>query len=362
MTARVVSFVPGPAHVRDEVLAAMATPPAPHRSAAVTELLDRVQRRLRELLATECPVFPVLASATTAVEIALRGVARHRVLALVNGAFSARAVEIARALGLQVEELRVPFGEVVPPDAVARALAAGRFDTLTLTHCETQTGALHDLDGLAEVLAEHPDLAVVVDAVSSLGGVRIDFDRLGPGAVLVGQTSKALACPPGGSVLAVADGARRRAETATRGGFALDLGRLIRAARDGHTPQTPNTPLLHALDVQLAHGLAEGRSARDRRHRRMASLVETWAEDRWGVLADASCRSPTVTAIETAGRIDVPRLLAETERRGFRIAPGYGALADATFRIGHLGDVTLEQTESLIAVLDEVLTRPGVLR
>src|SRR5688572_9733769 len=84
---RVISFVPGPSHVRDDVLAAMATTPLPHRSDAFRQIVRRVQRGLGLLLSTASPVFPVLGSGTTAVEIALRGVARSRVLVVANGNF-----------------------------------------------------------------------------------------------------------------------------------------------------------------------------------------------------------------------------------------------------------------------------------
>lgn len=359
MSNEVVSFVPGPAHVRREVREALARACAPHRSAEGTALLDRVQRGLRELLSTDQPVFPVLGSATTALEVALRGVGRKRMLALVTGAFSERTASIGRAIGLQVEELRVPFGSAVEPDMVARALRRGGFDTLTLAHCETQTGVLLDLPAIAALVRDHPRVALVVDAVASLGGVEIAFDELGPTTIVVGQTSKALACPPGLSLMAVAPEAAHRASHATQGGFALDLAKLIREARDVRTPQTPGTPLLHALDVQLPAILAEGVAARAARHRQLRDLVLAWAETRFPVLADEGVRSPTVTALEIAPDLPVERWFAAVEARGFRIAPGYGALRGATCRIGHLGDVTREQTEALLSILDDALAAVG---
>src|SRR6188768_3581258 len=82
-----ISFVPGPSHVRDDVLAAMATPPLPHRSDAFRQVVRRVHRGLGLLLGTASPAFPVVGSATASVELALRGVARSRVLVASNGSF-----------------------------------------------------------------------------------------------------------------------------------------------------------------------------------------------------------------------------------------------------------------------------------
>jgi aspartate aminotransferase-like enzyme len=99
--------------------------------------------------------------------------------------------------------------------------------------------------------------------------------------------------------------------------------------------------------------------ARAARHREMARLVQAWATERFAVFARDGARSPTVTAVENTRGIDVPRLLAAVERRGFRIADGHGALAGATFRVGHMGDVTVAETQALLAALDEAVGETG---
>ncbi len=350
-----ISFVPGPSHVRDEVLAAMATPPTPHRSEGFRRVVDRVQRGLRRVLGTQAPVFPVLASATTAIELALRGVARSRVLVVVNGSFAERMAAVAESAGLDVEALRVPLGEPADADLVDRALAAGSFDTVAFVHVETSTGAISDLDAVAAAVRARPGVALVVDAVSSVGGVEIAFDSLGPETVLVTATGKALACPPGMAIVAAAPGAVERARTSTRAGYALSLASLADWALRGETPQTPNLALFHALDVQLPRVLAETMPVRAARHRAMAETVGRWAEERFALLASPGARAPTVTAVENVRALDVPRLLAAVERRGFRIADGHGPLAGATFRIGHMGDVTVEETRALLAAMDEAV-------
>ncbi len=354
-----ISFVPGPSHVRDDVLAAMSLPPLPHRSDAFRQVVRRVHRGLGLLLSTRSPAFPVLGSATTSVELALRGVARSRVLVVANGSFGERMAAIAESLGLDVETLSAPAGDPVAPDLVERALAAGAFDTVGFVHVETSTGAISDLGAVADVVRARPGAALVVDAVSSLGGVETAFDRLGADAVLVGSTCKALACPPGMSIVAAAPGAVERAKTSDRAGFALNLARLADFHGKGEVPYTPNVALFRALDVQLARVLTEGLPARAARHREMARRVTAWADERFAVFAKDGARSPTVTAVENTRGIDVPKLLAAVERRGFRIADGHGALAGATFRIGHMGDVTVAETEALLGALDEALRELG---
>jgi aspartate aminotransferase-like enzyme len=355
---RVLSFTPGPVHVRDDVLAAMATPPLPHRSEEFRAVVRRVQAGLASVLGTRAPVVPVLASATGAFEAALAAVARKRVLALVNGSFGERWATAAAALRLDVERLAFPPGEPVDPDSVARALRGGGFDAVTLVHSETSTGALSDLPAVAAAAREN-GAALVVDAVSSFGALAIDFDALGPDAVLVGATGKGLACPPGMAVVAVGPGAAERAKRSEHPSSTLRLETLLAAHARGETPQTPNAALFHALDAQLPHVLREGLPAREARHREMSRAGCAWAEERFAVLPRDGARTPAVTVIENTRALDVPRLLAAVERRGFRIADGHGALAGATFRIGHLGDLTPEDLARLLPALDEAVAEVG---
>jgi aspartate aminotransferase-like enzyme len=350
----VISLTPGPVHVRDEVLAAMATPPLPHRSAAFRAVVRRVQDGLSRLLATRSPVVPVLASATGAFEAALAGVARRRVLALVNGSFGARWAAMSARLGFDTERLEFPPGDPVDPDAVVRALAPGGFDAVTFVHSETSTGALSDLGAVARACRER-GVALVADAVSSFGALRIDLDSLGPDVVLVGSTGKGLACPPGMAVIAVGPGAAERARRSEARDYTLRLESLLACHAKGETPQTPATALFHALDVQLAHVLAEGVDAREARHREMAQIAREWAAPRFGLLTRAGCESPAVTVIENATGLDVAALVRAVERRGFRIADGHGGLAGATFRIGHLGDVTPADVRACVAAIEDAL-------
>ena len=341
--------------MRREILSAMAVAPLPHRSPPYLAMVRRIQDRLAQLLRTQAAVFPVLGSGTTALEVAITGVARRRVLVASGGAFGDRLARVARAVGLDVEQLAVPPGWPIEPELVARGLGGGEFDTVCVAHCETQTGALSDVATIGEVVASHPGTAFVVDAVSSFGGTDIEFDSLGPEAVLVSASGKALACPPGVALIAVSEGAAERAARATTGGYALRLESLVEQARRGQTPQTPSTPLLHALDTQLPRVLAEGIHARAARHAQMAARVAEWADGRLDILARPDVRSPTVTALENTLGLDIPALLLATERRGFRIADGYGDLKGATFRIGHMGDVTIDETDALLAALDEAI-------
>lgn len=355
MTAPPISFTPGPVHVDAEVLAAMATPPLPHRSPEFRAVVRRVEDGLAALLATTSPVVPVLATATGAFEAALAAVARRRVLVAVNGSFGDRWAEMAGALGFDVERITFPPGEPADADAVGRAVAAGGFDAVAVVHSETSTGALSDAETIAREASRH-GAATVVDAVSSLGAMPLALARFGPDAIVVGSTGKGLACPPGMAVVAVAPGAAERARAAPATGWTLRLESLLASHARGETPQTPATSLFHALDVQLGRIAREGIAARAARHEEMARIATEWA-DAEGLtqLAPAGSRSPAVTVVVNADGLDVPALLRDVLRRGYRIADGHGPLAGATFRVGHLGDVRPDGLRACLAAVSESL-------
>ncbi|MCG3134188.1 MAG: Soluble hydrogenase 42 kDa subunit [Planctomycetes bacterium] len=348
----VIAFTPGPVHVRPEVLAAMATPPLPHRSEAFRAVVRRVGAALPRAVGSPWPVVPVLASATGGFEASLAALARRRVLCLANGSFGERWARVAAELGFEVESLGFPHGDVVDPDAVERALSAGSFDAVTFVHSETSTGALSDAAAVGAAVARRAGTALLVDAVSSLGAVELPWAAFPAETVVVGSTGKGLACPPGMAVVAVSPGGEARARESRAAVSTLRLAALLDWHRRGETPQTPATSLWHALDVQMARMTAEGIAARAARHREMSATAVAWAAERFAVLGGTAGRTPGVTVVENTRGIGVPALLDAVEARGFRIADGHGALAGATFRIGHLGDVTPAELAACLAALD----------
>src|SRR5205814_306857 len=147
----------------------------------------------------------------------------------------------------------------------------------------------------AGLVREFPDVLLAVDAVSSLGGVRIEVDRLGLDFLFAG-VQKCLALPPGLSIAAASPRAIERARQVTGRGTYFDLVAMAEAAQREETPFTPSVPHVAALDVQLDRIAREGIEARFRRHHEMAEAVRAWARARMGLYAEEGFRSETVTA------------------------------------------------------------------
>src|SRR5690606_19239453 len=160
--------------------------------------------------------------------------------------------------------------------------------------------------------------------------------------------------PPGIALAAVSDRAMAKAEQVANRGWYFDLVRMEKHRLKDSTPATPAIGLVYALDKQLERMLAEGLEARFERHAAMAELTRGWATSRGLELyAPEGYRSQTVTTIDNKLGIDVSKLNALLSERGMRIANGYGQLKNLTFRIGHMGELTLTDMEELLAAMDD---------
>jgi aspartate aminotransferase-like enzyme len=207
------------------------------------------------------------------------------------------------------------------------------------------------------VRAVAPDTLILVDAVSSLAGARIEMDAWGLDMVLT-SSQKAIALPPGLGLGAVSDRAMGKAETVENRGWYFDLIRMEKHRLKDSSPATPAMSLIFALDHQLDRILAEGLENRFARHAAMAGRVHEWADAHdLSMYAPEGYRSRTVTTVKNERGIDVSELNAFLKQRGMRIANGYGPLKNKTFRIAHMGEIQLEDLEELFAAMEDYLKR-----
>jgi aspartate aminotransferase-like enzyme len=358
-------FLPGPTEVRHEVLQAMVRPMIPHRGADFEALFARIQAGLGLVFRTARPPLVSSSSATGLMEMAVRCAPPGPVLALVNGAFSERFAEIARACGRDVRPLEAPWGATFDHDDVARALAARRYAAVAVVHSETSTGVLTDVRGVSDLAHAHGAFCLV-DSVTGVGGAPLDFDGWGLDFALTGS-QKALALPPGLALgVASAEYVRRAAEAPARGRY-FDVLEFEEYAHKHQTPNTPAIPLLYALDAQLARVAAETIEGRWARHRAMADQTARWAEGlatrdgAVGVLAPAGHRSPTVSALTLPPAVRGGDVVRAVGARGITVGGGYGRLRDQTFRIGHMGDHTPETLAGCLAACADALVELGAV-
>ena len=354
-------FLPGPTEVHPDVLAAQTRPMIGHRGRDIEELLAHLQVGLKQVFCTEQPVIISTSSATGLMEAAVRnGVAGGRVLSLVNGSFSSRFSEISLACGHDTEVWAVDWGQFHDPTELDERLGEGGFDAVTISHSETSTGALQDLEAIASVTRRHEGVMLLIDSVTGVAGTEVRTDDWDLDFVLTGS-QKALALPPGLAFAVASSAMLSRSSQATNKGYYFDLLPIMKSLEAHQTPSTPAVSLLFALETQLDRILAEGVEQRWARHTAMRDATIEWVEAtraegiEVGVYAAEGHRSPTVTCISLPEGVSGPDVVAEMRKRGWVIGGGYSRLKETTIRIGHMGDHQPEKLAELLQALGEVL-------
>ena len=348
-------FIPGPTHVRDEVLQAQAAPMLGHRSKEYADLQADVTSKLQQLLYTQQRVYLYTTSSTGVMEGSVRQASTKRILNTVCGAFSKRWHQITAANGIPCDKVEVPMGQATTPELVDEALSKGDYDTVTVVMNETSTGLMNPVKEIAALVHEkYPAVLILVDAVSNMAGAKIEFDAWGLDVCLSG-VQKCFALPPGLTICAVSDRARERALQVAHPGYYFSYAQMDKGYEKHQTPVTPAISLIQALNKQMDDILAEGLENRWQRHKEMAAYVQDWARRYFALYSDERYLSPTVTNVENTRGISVADLNEELGKRGAMISNGYGDLKEKCFRIAHMGDLTLDDLKWLTVHIEDIL-------
>jgi aspartate aminotransferase-like enzyme len=349
-------FIPGPVEVSEKTWAAFRRPMIGHRGEAFRVLYRSIHPRLQELFGTSQPVFLSTSSAWGVMEAAVRNVVSRRVLNCMCGAFSDKWLDVSRRCGKAAEPLQVEWGTHIDPGILDERLATGDFDTVTLIHNETSTGVMNPLQEICAVARKYPEVALIVDSVSSFSAVPIPMDDLGIDVLLTGS-QKALALPPGFSLFSVSEKGFSRAGQQKDRGYYFDFLEFKKNQENDMTPTTPSIGHIHALESKLDDIFSEGLAARYERHRRTNALVHKWVRERgFEFFAADGYRSKTLTCVKNSRGVDVPKLARDLrEKHHLVIDPGYGTIKGATFRLSNMGDETEETVAHLLECLDDVL-------
>jgi aspartate aminotransferase-like enzyme len=295
-------------------------------------------------------------------EGALRNLVTKKVLNCMCGAFSDKWFDVSKRCGKQAEALQVPWGSPIRADDIDRHLATGEFDALTLIHNETSCGVMSPLTEIAALKAKYPDVTFIVDAVSSMTAVPIEFDKLGIDVLLAG-TQKAFALPPGLTVFTASAAALAKAATVADRGYYFDFVEFEKNARESMTPSTPSISHIYALSSKLDEFFAEGLDARFARHVRTNDMLRDWAaRNGFTLFPEPGFESRTLVCVNNGARpggrvIDAARFQKLVKDQGVLIDGGYGKIKGTTFRISNMGDETPESIQALITLLDNALAK-----
>ena len=342
----------------------MSQPIVHHRTKDFRLLLDRLLDRLQAVHRTENDLLLFAASGTGGMDGAVANLCSpgDRVLCVSAGNFGERWVQLAEAYGCDVVPVRYEWGETPQPDDVAAALEeAGGARAVFLTHSETSTGVVADVDAIARRLGGSGALTVV-DAISSLGAVPLSVDESGIDVVVSGS-QKALMTPPGLATTSVSAAALAAAREGRSPRFYFDWARNLKALQ-GDPPATVFTSavsLVYGLDAALGLILEEGLDAVFERHVRLGRACRAGVKAMGlELFSPDDGRSAVVTAIHAPDGIDSGELVQTLrDRLGIVLAPGQGPLKGRIFRIGHIGYYDIFDITTALTGVELVLAERG---
>ena len=333
---------PGPSPTSTAVQRAQAMPQLGHLDPAFLPLLDEVQARLRSLFGTtNALTLPIAGTGTAGMEAVVANlVARgDRVVVGVHGVFGQRFAEAVRRRGGDVVVVAAEFGQPLALEAMTAAIAAGPTRLCCVVHAETSTGVLTRLEPIA-ASARAAGALFVVDCVTSLGGIELEFDRIGVDAAFSG-TQKCLSAPPGLSPVTFSPRALAKAHSNPEPvPFYFDTKLLTGYfGPDRAYHYTAPITMLYAIAAALDEVVAEGMPARAARHREAAAALRRGLQP-LGLepLVKAEDATPMLTAIRHAHGVDDKAFRAVLrQRHGIEVGGGLGPLAGKVFRVGLMG-------------------------
>jgi aspartate aminotransferase-like enzyme len=349
-------FIPGPVHVLPEVLEQLSRYTLGHRGKEFSQLYAETVNMLKKILFTQQNVFLSTSSASGIWEASIRNCVGldETVLCTMCGAFSDKWAGVAKSCGRNVDELKVDWGTAVTAQLVDEKLKTGKYTAITLVYNETSTGLTNPVYEISEMMKKkYPDVLVFVDAVSAMVGLPMHFDQLG-WDVAFASVQKAFAIPPGLAVFAVSNRAMEKSQKVPNRGYYFDFQQFAKSAQKDQTPTTPVIPHIMALNYQCARLVKEGMENVWERHKDMGEFVRGWAKEKFALFCEEKYASNTLTTIKNTRGINVVEVIKSLQEKHNTIfGNGYGKLKEQTFRIAHMGDITMDDLKELLGWIGE---------
>ena len=365
MQDKLTLMIPGPTPVPETVLKAMGRHPIGHRSGEFQAIVRRTTEQLKWLHQTSSDVLVITGSGTAAMEAGMINTLSRgdKVLCGDNGKVGERWVKVARAYGLEVDVVTAEWGQPLDPEAFRTALEADtekQIKAVILTHSETSTGVINDLETIARYVKAHETALTIADCVTSLGASNVPMDAWGLDVVASGS-QKGYMLPPGLSFVAMSERAWAAYATSDLPKFYLDLGPYRKTAAKDSNPFTPAVNLYFGLEAALDMMQKEGLEAIFARHERHRASAQAGMEAiGLPLFAAKGHGSPAITAVAPEG-LDA-EILRKTVKEKFDIllAGGQDHLKGKVFRIGHLGYVCDRDVLTAVSAIEATLQSLGL--
>jgi aspartate aminotransferase-like enzyme len=357
-------MIPGPTPVPEAVLLAMAKHPIGHRTGDFSQVIAELTENLQWLHQTTGDVLMITASGTGAMEAGIINFLSpgDRVLVGDNGKFGERWAKVGKAFGLNVDVIKAEWGKPLDKEIFKAKLEEDREKTIKaviITHSETSTGVLNDLEAINQAVKAHGEALIIVDAVTSLGAFNLPIDEWGLDVVGSGS-QKGYMIPPGLAFVSVSQKAWKAYETAKIPRFYLDLGKYKKATDENSSPFTPPVNLMYGLQAALQMMKREGLESIFARHQRLTRATRAGMKGLGlPLFAPDYAASTAITAV--APTVVDAEKIRSTLRKKFDIAVAGGQdhLKGKIFRIGHLGFASDRDILTVIAAIEATLLELG---
>lgn len=341
-------MIPGPSAYSERVRKAMEQEVIGHRTPEFGRLMEETVAPLAKVFRTKGDIFLFSSSSTGAIEAAVSNFIgpSDKVIAASNGVFGERLLEICRTYTTHVHHIKEPYGKPLRPESFSDVSKGTK--AVCFVHNETSMGVENPISAIAkEVKERNPDCLLIVDCVSSLGGVEFDMDGWCIDAAVSGS-QKCLAAPPGVGMLATRQGLALHAKARN---YYFDISKYLEYSKKNQTPFTPAVPLFYGMREALREVMEEGLEKRIARHERCANYARDGVRKiGLSLFVDDGCASKTVTSIEH----EKPSWLKEEMyRRGVVIE---GAKGETNIvRMGHLGNVTEKEIRIALGTMEGII-------
>ncbi|HEY9691319.1 MAG TPA: alanine--glyoxylate aminotransferase family protein [Oculatellaceae cyanobacterium] len=364
MDNKLMLMIPGPTPVPEQVLLAMAKHPIGHRSGEFSKIMAEVTENLKWLHQTQNDVLMLTVSGTGAMEAGIINFLSpgDRVLVGSNGKFGERWVEVCGAYSLNVDPVTTEWGKPLDPEQFREKLEADtekQIKAVIITHSETSTGVINDLETINRHVKAHGEALIIVDAVTSLGAANVPIDAWGLDVVGSGS-QKGYMIPPGLGFVSVSPKAWEAYEKAKLPKYYLDLKPYRKNAAKNTTPFTPPVNLIIGLQAALQMMKAEGLESIFARHQRqMNATREAMKALGLPLFAPDGAGSPAITAVAPT-IVDAEQVRSVMKKRfDIVLAGGQDHLKGKIFRIGHLGFVSDRDILTAVGSLEATLIELG---
>lgn len=351
-------LAPGPVETDPRIGLVLAQPQIHHRTPEARQIVLQARKNLNALLGAEgWEMLITTSSGTGAFEAALLALvpAGAPVLCAHAGKFGERWGIMAKQLGYQVHNVSTDWGKALSPQAVA-AEAAG-MAAIFITHSETATGVLHDLQAIvAAVRVVNPDILVLVDAITSYGVCELRPNEWQLDAVISGS-QKAVAAPPGLGFVGLSPRAMELLG-ANPQRYYFDLKKELKSQQKGETAYTPAINLIAAVAYSTERLISVPLETLWAEKRRMnAALLAAGAAV--GCAAFAEIPSPSCAALVPPAPFTGKQVAEALKAHGARAAAGQDPYKDAMFRISMMGYFDRYDALATAGILEDALASLG---